>query len=156
MRAELPRLAGKRSWLDRFDHYVSRGDECWVWRGSINKTGYGLLNIKGDDGKWIPRLAHRLSWLRSVGAIPDGLFVCHHCDNPRCVRPDHLFLAAKGRARNNPALGSRHPLSKLTEDRVRVILTSDARGIDLAAEFGVTPTVISAVRKRKIWRHVCV
>lgn len=61
---------------------------CWLWSGAHLKSGYGLF------GLYIGRneLAHRASWMLSGGSIPDGMYVCHRCDTPACVNPDHLFL----------------------------------------------------------------
>lgn len=141
---------------------------CWEWPDSRTKAGYGRL--------WIyPRLnyAHRVAWTLTNGAIPMGLHVCHHCDNPSCVNPAHLFLGtqadnaadmvAKGRSRNNPHRGVKHKLAKLTDDDVREIRRlyrpsprqpSPFGGPALAQKYGVAPSLIHRIVKRQSWPHL--
>lgn len=69
---------------------VDSATGCHLWQRYINPNGYGQTRIGGRKGKNI--LAHRLSWVRQHGAIPDGMDVLHRCDNPRCVNVGHLFL----------------------------------------------------------------
>lgn len=115
---------------------------------------------------------HRVSWELHNGPIPDGLWVLHHCDNPPCVRPDHLFLGdhaanmrdavAKGRTRPASRIahlprGESHHKSKLTESTVRDIRTRHSSGTPirrLAREYGVTQSAIQSVVRRQSWRHV--
>ena len=158
---------------DAFWSKVDRSGECWVWTGYRLKSGYGSLHIR-------PRrlLAHRYSWELANGPIPAGQYVCHTCDNPPCVRPDHLFLGtshdnhadmlAKGRGATGDRNGSRrkphrlphgeaHWATPLTADDVRAIRRRYAAGEygkDLAVEYGVGRTAISHIVNRIVWRHV--
>lgn len=98
----------------RFWSCVDRTGECWVWTAYVNPAGYGQFMRT-----WRSVVqAHRYSWELAHGPVDDpAMFVCHHCDNPRCVRPEHLFLGTakdnhddmvrKGRHAHGPAFGER-------------------------------------------------
>jgi HNH endonuclease len=86
----------KRSLENRFWEKVARSESCWEWTGYLDRRGYGRIGTGGRGQVML--LAHRAAWLLHFGTIPDGLMVCHACDNPRCVRVEHLFL---GTAKDN-------------------------------------------------------
>ncbi len=154
-----------KSLAERFWQHVQKTDTCWLWTAGKNHKGYGV--IYHVDGK--TRTAHRVSWELHLGPIPDGLLVCHHCDNPPCVRPDHLFLGtekdnsqdavSKGR-KGAPVLarGERHWNAKLTDTVVLEMRALYASGqysmTELGAKFGVHKvTARNAIRGLK-WTHV--
>lgn len=159
----------------RFWVKVNKTDTCWNWTAQLCPDGYGRfrMNYKGYA-------AHRLSWIWANGEIPEGLFVCHHCDNPSCVRPDHLFLGSalennrdasmKGRSaigdrngtRTKPETrlrGEAHPDSKLTEADVIQIRseysTKQTGHRILAKRFSVSPTAIRQIVNGRTWKHTC-
>lgn len=143
-------------------------DVCWPWAGTVRGNGYGRLRVGGRGGRDL--LAHRAVYEVLVGPIPDGLCVCHSCDNPPCVNPAHLFLgtqfdnmrdmAAKGRQsrQQRPDLilrGESVKGSKLTWEKVSAIRMRYAAGgvtqQDLAAEYGVRQSLISRIVLGQSW-----
>jgi len=142
---------------ERFEDKFIKTDGCWNWTAYKDKRGYGAFLLAGH-----PKLAHRVSYQLYVGEIPDGLCVCHRCDNPACVRPDHLFLGTVAdnmrdrtvKGRGGDHAGERNGRAKLTIEQVieiRARYSNGARRIDLAKEFGVTPTNISFISRGRHW-----
>lgn len=142
---------GRRGLLSveqRFWEKVSKTDGCWEWTGSLNNQGYGQIRI---DGKSL--LAHRVSWGMAFGPIPDGLLVLHRCDNPPCIRPDHLFLGTFAdnshdmiqKGRQVIRVGEDCVSASLTYRDVATIRELASTGLSsrkLAKQFGVSHTTI--------------
>jgi hypothetical protein len=156
---------------DLFWKKVNKTDGCWEWTGNVCKNGYGKfqLTLPRPDGltpkdKTPQRTyrAPRYAWEMVNGPIADGLLVCHKCDNPKCVRIDHLFLgtqlvnrrdaANKGRT----ARGERSPNSVLTSDKVQEIrsLLGTRKLSAIAKQFNVSVGAIDAIRTGKTWGHL--
>jgi hypothetical protein len=135
---------------------VDKVAECWEWQAQRSRDGYGKLQLRGKK-----HLAHRLSFEVHCGPIPDGINVCHRCDNPCCINPSHLFLGtqadniadkfAKGRGVTPRLFGADHSQAKLTEADVLAIRASSASQSQMAKAFGVSKSTIGSIRTGKTW-----
>lgn len=130
---------------------------CWLWTGSKIQGGYGKLWVYG---KYM--LAHRYSWQLHNGPIPDELCVLHRCDNPSCVNPDHLFLGTqadnladmRAKGRDNQPKGEAHGMAKLTEPEIPLIRNDPRLHRIIAADYGVSSTLISVIKRCERWAHI--
>jgi len=132
---------------DRFWSKVDKsGDNgCWNWTASKAWNGYGCFSIKSR-----PIKAHRYSWEIHNSELYDGECVCHKCDNPACVNPDHLFVGSQ--IDNIADRDSKRRMShKLSESEVVLIRGSDKPNVFLAARYSVDPSTISLIKGGKIW-----
>lgn len=160
---------------ERWASRVRKTDTCWLWTGYLSH-GYGEISRGGREGA--NAKAHRVAWELFRGEIPAGLMVCHHCDVPACVNPDHLFLGtaldnkrdeiAKGR--QAPPEVKRHQgvkngRARLSEDDVRAIRAEYAslprktyikRGAlaAIARRFGVVPDAVREIALGRSWSHL--
>jgi hypothetical protein len=151
---------------NRFWPKVEKGSNCWNWSGTKHDRGYGALRV----GKLMKKATHVSVFLHS-GTWPEaGKVVCHSCDNPACVRPDHLFIGTtldnnrdrhlKGRtvfnicAPEKKARGERHGLAKLNAENVTEIRSMPGSQREIAALFGVSQHTVKCVLQRKTWKHV--
>lgn len=148
----------------RLESQIARTDRssgCWIWQGTISRTGYGQMRLRDEA----TLLAHRLSYEFHVGPIPAGMCVLHRCDNRRCINPDHLFLGTKGdnnrdrssKGRSYRQTGAAHYSSKLTDDDVLEMRELRRKGVslsELSKRFGIVQSRVSTICNRKAWTHV--
>lgn len=143
--------------IERLMKSVVKTNGCWLWTGNRKPNGYGRIQINNKSFA-----AHRLSYALHVRPIPDGLFICHKCDNPSCVNPDHLFIGThtdnmrdrNEKGRSNMPKGTNHHLHKLTDSDVIEIRNSGVSSRKLAGGYGVSYRTILHVKRGDTWRHI--
>lgn len=142
---------------------VIRTNNCWEWMASTDgHFGYGQCKFRGTVQR-----AHRIAYTITYGEIPEGFCVLHHCDNPRCVNPAHLFLGSiaennqdmfcKGRASGGSLKGMTNPRAKLSEENVhqiRSLLRGRLTYRAIGNMYGVERQAIKQIARGKYWKHL--
>ena len=156
------RLVRERiSVLERFIKHLAKEPhgKCWVWVGASMKRGYGVMMVKPGS----PSGAHQVAWELAYGPIPRDKFVLHDCDNPRCIRPSHLWLGTaqdnsddmvkKGRqVVGEKVVGHKLKVSEVLE--IRRLFAKGWRRQALSKKFSVSPGMIFLIVTRRSWKHI--
>lgn len=149
----MPNPGTRRPIAERYWALVDVREGCWGWKGYKQGAGYGRICRGGHSGGFT--YAHRVSWEIHHGAIPDGLFVLHKCDNPECSNPEHLFLGDDAANHDDKARKNRGWV-KLTPQQVveiRERLAAGESAKSLARSFGVSDTMIGFIKHRRQRRY---
>jgi hypothetical protein len=126
---------------ERFWLHVRKSTGCWIWTAQIHGFGYGYFHV---GKRKMP--AHRFSWELHYGKIPEGLFVCHHCDVPECVNPDHLFLGTK-KQNTHDAIRKGRLFHKISSQQVDEIRCSSLSCRKLSEIYGIGRSQISNIKR---------
>lgn len=142
-----------QKFLTRFFQKIESIDswyDCWYWKASLNRAGYGTFRV---DARVV--VAHKVMWaIFHRGYVPQGICICHHCDNPPCVNPFHLFTGTRSDNQIDSFRKNRGPGQRLIVADVFRIRNSNEMGITLAKRFNVSTATISEIRNRRTWNHL--
>lgn len=147
----------RRKWPTMREFLSARDGQpgCWEYPSRRSGIGYALYKKGGKESP-----AHREAYRCAKGPLPDWLYVCHTCDNPPCVRPDHLFAGtakdnqADSRSKDRHARGERNGFSKLSAAQVEAIRSDPRTQVVIAAEYGIRQTTVSELKRMNRWKHL--
>ena len=148
--------------IDRFTakYEVDAKTGCWNWKGSIAGKGYGAIRAPKTR---LAIYAHRLSYMYYKGEIPDGMQVCHKCDNPGCVNPDHLFIGSSSdnhldmKSKDRHLYGERNKQHKLTEAEAESVFDMSDSGMStyqIAAKLEICQMTAWRILNGHRWQHI--
>jgi len=150
--------------MDRFKWYIETNEKtgCWNWTRGKDGGGYGVF----FSCKYGREKTHRISYMENFGDVPEGMFVCHTCDNPSCCNPEHLFLGSNQdniddkvrKNRQSRLFGVRNGRAILSEETVRSIRNDYQSGTysyrDLVKKYSISQTQIARIVKEESWEWV--
>lgn len=146
----------------RFESKFRVTPGCWIWVAAQRSANcnYGVMRLAPGCGG--SRFAHRISYELYVGPIPDGMIVCHKCDNPRCVNPDHLFVGThadnaldrEAKGRGNQPRGEASNGVKITEIDVLKIRSDARTQRKIALDYGLSQAAICKIKNKRTWSHI--
>jgi hypothetical protein len=156
-------LKVKEKDVKRFWSKVDKGDgtlrECWEWLGSKSHEGYGRFSVNYADVK-----SHRFSFFLRTGILEENLFICHICDNPGCVNPNHLWLGTlqannfdktlKGRTAKGSMFVNKALLNEKDVKDILIRLRNKESGVSIAKDYPVSNQAISNIKIGRTWKHV--
>ena len=143
---------------ERFWSQVDKSGDCWMWTGKTTVDDYGCFHATINGQRAYK--AHRASWMLRIGKVPRGRLVCHSCDEPLCVNPDHLWLGTHEQnqldmqRKGRQVRGEQHGCAKLTEQQVIDIKTSDLTIKELSEQYGMHNSHIGRILNGEKWAHV--